>query len=113
MQRAVFTMKLKPGCAAEYRKRHREIWPELLEALRNAGMRSYGIYLEELTGTLFAVQELADNHTMAELPQQEIMQRWWAHMADLIDTNAYNSPLCRPLEPVFHMGHEPPPQRAE
>lgn len=106
MQRTAFVMKLKPGCAVEYRKRHHEIWPELLELLRNAGMLSYDIYLDELTGTLFAVQELADNHTLADLPRQEIMQRWWAHMADLIDTNIDNSPVCKPLEAVFHMGSD-------
>ncbi|HNR32015.1 MAG TPA: L-rhamnose mutarotase [Candidatus Hydrogenedentes bacterium] len=107
MQRNVFTMKLQPGCAVEYKKRHQEIWPELQALLRDAGLIEYAVYLDELTGTLFAVQRLADKNTVHELPGHEVTRRWWAHMAELIDTNVDNSPLCKPLEEVFHLEFGP------
>lgn len=102
MQRNAFTMKLKPGCEAEYQRRHDEIWPELSAELSKAGISDYSIFLDEQTLTLFAVQKLADGHTADDLPQTAIVKKWWAYMADLMETNPDNSPVCQPLREVFH-----------
>jgi len=102
MLRNAFTMKLKPGFEAEYRKRHDEIWPELSAELTKAGVSDYSIFLDEQTLTLFAVQKLADDHTADNLPQTPIVKKWWAYMADIMDTNPDNSPVCKPLTEVFH-----------
>lgn len=103
MQRHAFTMKLKPGYEAEYKKRHDEIWPELSQALTDAGVSDYSIFLDEKTLTLFAVQKLADDHTADELPSLPIVKKWWAYMADIMDTNPDNSPICGELSQVFHI----------
>ena len=63
MIRNAFTMKLKPGYQAEYKRRHDAIWPELSQALADAGISDYSIFLDEDSGTLFAVQKLTDNNT--------------------------------------------------
>ncbi len=102
VQRAAFKMKLKPGFEQEYKKRHDEIWPELSAELSKAGVSDYSIFLDEETLTLFAVQKLAANHTANTLPQQAIVKKWWAYMADIMDTNPDNSPVCKPLREVFH-----------
>lgn len=102
MQQIAFTMHLKPGNEAEYQRRHDEIWPELSAALTDAGVRDYAIFLDRKTGTLFAVQRQIDGNTADDLPALPIVQRWWAYMADLMDTNPDNSPLVTPLEPVFY-----------
>ncbi|MCB2410632.1 L-rhamnose mutarotase [Hymenobacter lucidus] len=102
MEEIAFTMQLKSGVAAEYQRRHDEIWPELTELLAVAGIRDYSIYLDRASGTLFAVQKRLPGHTADELPAQAIMQRWWAHMADLMETNPDNSPVVKQLERVFH-----------
>ena len=52
-----FKMKLFPGFKEEYRKRHNEIWPELVKLLRDQGVGNYSIWLDEETNTLFAYQE--------------------------------------------------------
>lgn len=98
-----FTMKLKPGVEAEYKRRHDEIWPELATALTEAGIRDYAIFLDRATGTLFGVQKRLPNHTADELPSLPIMKRWWAYMADLMDTNPDQSPVVVPLEQVFYL----------
>lgn len=102
MQQIAFTMRLKPGNEAEYQRRHDEIWPELSAALTDAGVRDYSIFLDRQTGTLFAVQRLTDTHTAEALPTLPIVQRWWAYMADLMDTNPDNSPVVTTLERVFY-----------
>ncbi len=101
MEEIAFTMQLKPGVAAEYKRRHDEIWPELSVALAEAGIRDYSIYLDPESGTLFAVQKRIINHTTDELPALPIMQRWWAYMADLMLVNADQSPVVTPLLRVY------------
>ena len=96
-------MKLKPGFEAEYKKRHDEIWPELSKELIAAGVSDYCIFLDEETSTLFAVQKLTDTHTSDELPQQQIVKKWWDYMADIMEVNADNSPVVTSLKEVFYM----------
>ena len=102
MLRNAFKMKLKPGFEAEYKKRHDEIWPELAAELSEAGVTDYSIFLDEETRTLFAVQKLTDDNRADSLPQTEIVRKWWAYMADIMETNPDNSPVCKPLPEVFH-----------
>ena len=98
-----FKMQLKPGVVAEYRKRHDEIWPELVDLLRDAGISNYSIHLDRETNTLFGYLERRDDHTMDDLPNHPVMKRWWAHMADIMATNPDNSPVAVDLVPVFHL----------
>ena len=102
MEEIAFTMKLKPGVEAEYQRRHDEIWPELTAALVTAGIRDYSIYLDSASGTLFAIQKRLPGHTTAALPGLPVMQRWWAYMADLMETNPDRSPVAVSLTRVFH-----------
>lgn len=103
MERAAFTMRLKHGFEEEYKRRHDEIWPELADEIRKAGVSDYSIYLDSNTLTLFGVQKLAPGNTSAELASKAIMQKWWKYMADIMDTNSDNSPVVHPLREVFHM----------
>lgn len=102
-EKFAFKMRLNPGMKAEYKKRHDAIWPELVALLREAGVSDYSIHLDEATGTLFGVLWRADGHRMDALPQSPVMQRWWAHMADIMETKPDNEPVAVPLETVFHM----------
>ncbi|AWM31896.1 L-rhamnose mutarotase [Hymenobacter nivis] len=102
MEEIAFTMLLLPGVAAEYQRRHDQIWPELTGALRAAGIRDYSIFLDAASGRLFGVQKRLAGHTADALPGLPVMQRWWAHMADLMETNPDNSPVVVVLARVFH-----------
>lgn len=95
-------MHLKPGFAAEYRKRHDAIWPELQQLLKDNGIHDYTIFLDEATHTLFAVQQQSGAGSQ-DLGANPIVQRWWAYMADIMDTHADNSPISTPLTEMFHM----------
>ncbi|WP_210410480.1 L-rhamnose mutarotase [Oceanicola sp. D3] len=103
MEKYAFKMQLNPGCEAEYRKRHDEIWPELVTLLKEAGVSDYSIHLDRETGVLFGVLWRRDNHGMDALPATAVMQKWWAHMADIMETHPDNEPVAVPLETVFYM----------
>ena len=102
-ERHAFRMRLNPGMKAEYRKRHDEIWPELVDLLHKAGVSDYDIWLDEETNLLFGILTRSDNHGMAVLPLDPIMKRWWAHMSDIMESRPDNSPVDVPLLRVFHL----------
>ena len=98
-----FRMQLKPGNAAEYQRRHEEIWPELSQLLHTAGIYDYSIFLDEQTLHLFAVLKVKDDNTRQALPQHPLMRRWWDYMRDLMETHPDGRPVEWPLKPVFHL----------
>jgi len=98
-----FRMQLKPGAVEEYRRRHDAIWPELAELLSDSGIYDYSIFLDEETLALFAVLKLRDDNSREALPAHPVMQRWWDHMAPLMDVEPGNRPREWPLVPLFHL----------
>ncbi|MEX1181227.1 MAG: L-rhamnose mutarotase [Cucumibacter sp.] len=102
-ERIAFRMNLNPGQAAEYEKRHDEIFPELSKALKDAGVSDYSIWLDPESNHLFGILTRADNHTMDALPKTAIMQRWWTHMADIMQTHPDNVPVQVSLRRVFYL----------
>ncbi len=96
-------MQLKPGVAAEYKKRHDELWPALAAELKAAGISDYSIFLDEETGTLFAVQKLVPGNTAAALPHSPVVRKWWDAMAPLMEVHPDHSPVATPLKEVFHL----------
>lgn len=103
MQRVGFTMKLNPGQQEIYKKRHDEIWPELVQLLKDTGIYDYSIFLDEETSILFGTYKLKDGQSADDLPKQAIMQKWWAYMRDIMETNPDHSPVSIPLTDVFYM----------
>jgi L-rhamnose mutarotase len=98
-----FKMKMRPGFRDEYKKRHSEIWPGLVQLLKNEGIGNYSIFLDEETNTLFAYQEQSGESSSQDLGSAEIVKKWWKCMADIMETNPDNSPVSIPLEQVFYM----------
>lgn len=103
MHRVASVMKLHPGQAEEYKKRHDEIWPELAELLKSVGIQEYSIFLDENTLSLFAFFKAEDPEALKRLPEQPIMKKWWAYMKDIMDSNPDNSPVSTPLPEVFYL----------
>ena len=103
MQRLAFKMKLYPGYEAEYKKRHDELWPDLEALLKETGISEYAIFLDEETNYLFGVLKAEDPARMDSLPEHPVMRKWWAYMADIMESNADNSPVRIPLKEVFFL----------
>ena len=101
--RVAFKMKLFPGNEAAYIKRHNEIEPALKDLLKNAGISAYSIFLDPETNCLFAVLNVTDANNLKALPQQEVMQKWWRYMADIMETHPDHSPVQTPLKEVFYL----------
>lgn len=103
MERIGFKMKLNKGCADEYKRRHAAIWKELIALLKDTGIKEYSIFLDEESNILFGYLLVSDKKLLDDLPNKKIMQKWWAYMKDIMETNADNSPVNIPLREVFYL----------
>jgi len=103
MIRTAFKMKLKPGCEAEYQKRHDEIWPELAELIRESGVSDYSIFLDRETNILFAVQKQSGMQGSQDLGTNPVVRKWWDYMSDIMEANPDHSPVTIPLTEVFYL----------
>lgn len=96
-------MWVNPDAHAEYERRHRPIWKELEDVLRAHGVRSYSIFLDAETNTLFAFAEIESEERWAAIASTEVCRRWWQHMREVMPANPDHSPKSVPLREVFRL----------
>lgn len=100
-----FVLRVKPGMAAEYRRRHDALWPEMRQALLEQGIVYYEIYFHEDSGLLFA-------HTIrsapydASQPEAPAITRWREHMKDIMEPEGDRA-YRRVLDRVFLLDAQP------
>ena len=103
MIRKAFIMSVHHGAEIEYEKRHNPIWNDLSETLKTHGVSNYSIFLHPKTRQLFAYIEIESEERWAVIADTEVCRRWWRYMADLMPSNADNSPISLHLREVFHL----------
>src|ERR1700710_2033692 len=82
-QRICFQLQVKPDRIAEYVERHRAVWPDMLEAIRDAGRRNYSIFLRE-DGLLIGYYETDDDAaSAAALAADPRTEEWELSSTDL------------------------------
>jgi len=101
--RRAFRMAVTPGHEPEYIRRHQPIWPDLEGTLLAYGVRTYSIFLDSETSTLFAYVEFDSVERWDAVAQTDVCRRWWAHMRELMPSNPDNSPISTRLAEVFHI----------
>jgi len=103
MHRIAFKMTLYTGYVEEYKKRHEALLPELENALKEAGISDYSIFIDDETNSLFGVLKANDPKLLDDLPDNPVMKQWWQYMSDIMETNAADSPVSVPLKEVFYL----------
>ena len=105
MERVCFLLRVRADRLDEYHARHREVWPEMLDALRQAGWRNYSLFLRG-DGLLVGYLECEEfDAARAAMESSEVNARWQAEMAPFFELPAEARPdtgLER-LEEVFHL----------
>lgn len=94
-----FVLKVKPGMAEEYRRRHDALWPEMREALLAQGIVYYEIYFHEDSGLLFAHTIRSAKYDFS-LPEAPAITRWREHMRDIMELED-ERPYRRVLDRIF------------
>jgi L-rhamnose mutarotase len=100
-QRSAFVLRVRPDKVDEYVQAHRHVWPELLDALRAAGIRNYTIFRSG--NEMFGYFEADDlERAGAQMAAQEVNARWQEAMADLLEERVPDSGP-KPLQEVFRL----------
>ena len=82
MQRVGFRLQVRPEMMDEYVRRHAEVWPDMLQALRETGWTNYTLFLDRSDGTLFGYFETPDlASAKAGMAGRDVNARWQADMA--------------------------------
>src|SRR5436305_14715643 len=82
MQRICFVLQVRPERLEEYKSRHREVWPEMLKALRDTGWKNYSLFLRP-DGMLVGYLETEDFQAARRgMAQREVNARWQKEMAE-------------------------------
>jgi len=105
MERVCFLLKVKQDRIEEYKERHKEVWHEMQQALRETGWHNYSLFLRE-DGLLVGYLETPDFEKARQgMAEREVNQRWQREMApffEQLDGRAPDEGLLR-LEEVFHL----------
>ncbi len=104
MEHMAWKGRIKEGCKAEYVRRHNEIWPEMVEVLKAAGICNYSIF--EVDNELFGYYECEKGVDFAEKTQAEspVVDKWNEYMADILELEMDPVTGAQPkLEQVFRL----------
>ena len=104
MKRVGFVSRVAPEHLQEYRQRHRQVWPEMQDALRRTGWGNYSLFLAP-DGTLFGYVETPDglDAARAAMAREEVNARWQQSVAHLFAGQAAGDTSFVELEEVFHL----------
>ncbi len=84
MERLCYTFDLTPGQEAEYERRHAEVWPELVAALREAGFSNYSLFRRDTEVIAYAECEPTVEAALAKLDGMEVNARWSTYIQALM-----------------------------
>lgn len=105
MQRVCFILHVKKDRLAEYKERHKSVWPEMLAALSQTGWHNYSLFLRD-DGMLVGYVETPDfQKALDGMAAAEVNARWQAEMREFFEDPAGRNAdeQMRPLEQVFYL----------
>ena len=105
MQRVCFILHVKPDRITEYKRRHGEVWPEMLAALHETGWTNYSLFLRE-DGMLVGYLETPDfEAALKGMAAREVNEQWQREMRDFfVDPQGRKADeQMLTLEEVFHL----------
>lgn len=106
MKRVAFVLKVREDKLEEYKKHHRAVWAEMLDALRRTGWRNYSLFMQR-DGLLFGYFEAPESFqaALAGMAKEEVNTRWQELMAPYFESLEGGRPdeTMLELEEVFHV----------
>ena len=105
MKRVGFLLQVKKDKLDEYKEHHKEVWPEMLEALTRQGWHNYSLFLRE-DGLMFGYFEAAESFeaSLSGMETEEINAKWQEFMGPYFeDIEGRPDEAMVELEEVFHL----------
>ncbi len=106
MKRVGFMLKVKKDKIDEYKEHHKNVWPEMLDALRRTGWHNYSLFMSE-DGLLFGYFEAEESFqaSLGGMSKEAINAKWQEFMAPYFENlgGAHADESMIELEEVFHL----------
>lgn len=106
MIRRAFTMRLKPGALEEYRRKHDDIWPELVREIEASGIATMSTF--EADPLLFLYSEITDEAAWDRLWKGDLHMRWGKQFEHLMEIRPDGIVDSGELNEIFHLDTNPP-----
>jgi L-rhamnose mutarotase len=89
----------------EYKRRHGQVWPEMLQALTETGWRNYSLFLRE-DGLLIGYLETEDfGQSLRLMAATDVNERWQREMKRFfVNNDGRPDEVLERIEEVFHLG---------
>lgn len=102
MPRYCLRGQVRPDQVGEYRRVHAEVWPEMLDALREAGWRNYSLFVGD-DGVLIGYVEADDLDAIQRRVQGPVNDRWQRSVAALFAGDGAPDQAWEVVPEVFHL----------
>ena len=104
MKRVGFQFKVRPDRLEEYKEHHKQVWPEMLAALRQTGWHNYTLFMRN-DGLIFGYFETEESlaTAQAKMAETDVNRRWQEFMSSFVDANARPDETFVELEEYFHL----------
>jgi L-rhamnose mutarotase len=104
MKRVGFQFRVRQDRLAEYKEHHKHVWPEMLDALREAGWHNYSLFMRP-DGLVFGYFETEESLAVAQakMAAKQVNTRWQESMATFIDADSRPDETFIELEEYFHL----------
>ena len=103
MERICFTFAIKPGTEEEYKRRHDEIWPEMVQALHDSGISNYSLFRRGLEVIAYAECEPDARTAFGRMQTTEVDARWSKWFEDVIAQRFDDQGEPMTVEEVWHL----------
>ena len=103
MERLCYTFDLAPGMEDEYERRHAEVWPELVEALRESGFSNYSLFRRGTEVIAYAECEPSFETAMQKLSRTEVSGRWNAYIRSLMTRSVDEEGRFFTVREIWHL----------
>ena len=104
MKRVCFVLRVRPERLEEYKARHRDVWPEMREALSRSGWHNYSLFLQP-DGLLIGYLETPDfERALSLMAVEDVNARWQAEMKPFFaGLDGRPDEGMRRIEEIFHL----------
>jgi L-rhamnose mutarotase len=103
VERLCYTFELRAGMEAEYERRHAEIWPELVAAIRDAGFSNYSLFRRGTEVIAYAECEPTIEAAIAKLERTEINGRWSTYIRALMTRAVDDEGRFFTVDEIWHL----------
>ncbi len=103
MERLCYTFDLAEGMEEEYERRHAEVWPELLTALKESGFSNYSLFRRGTEVIAYVECEPSVEEALARLERFEVNARWSSYIRSIMTRSVDENGRFFSVREIWHL----------